>query len=415
LKLAARTLLLLAFAFGACAESVSLDPPPRGEFFFPLGLAVHPAGYALVANSNFDVRYRHGSMQAVDLRALEQRVLAGQAAGEHLDLILARPAVALPNFSGPLAIDSDGEHALIALASRQTSQALLVDLDVTADGLKASCGVPIEDGDFLECRGAQNVIDLEEDDPFVLLLTSEQPSSAWEERSWTLWASFLGSGNLVGYKIPPGRPSAVELPVKQQTISSDADVVADAARSPASGYIYFTSRYNSTASNPLYFFHPGDGKTRSVDLYGQLLGNQTRGLAFLSDGYTLAVAVRDPDVLVFIDTRPSPSGQPSNTIVGLVDLDNRPARVFSAGDLVFVSDAEDDSISIVDARLRRLLQRREDICLGPFDFASWQGGQVEWLLVSCFEQNVIAVLDIDRNSPTFLQTVARVGRARQRE
>lgn len=408
-------LLLLSILACACAESVSLESPPKGEFFFPLGLAAHPAGYALVVNSNFDVRYRHGSLQALDLRALEQRVLAGQAtASDNRDLILPEPVLALPNFGGSLAIDSDGRSALAAVACRQTNQVVLVDLEFGEQEFKARCGGQVDTDGFTQCLGSQNVIELDEDDPFSLLLVAE-PAASWGERSWTLWTAFLGGGQVVGYHLPAGRHQAGQVPTKTRTIDTNADIVADLARSPASGFLYATSRYNRSASNPVYFFHPDEAKARTLELYSQVLGNQTRGLAFLPDGYTLALAMRDPDSLVFVDTRPGASGLPVNSLLGLVDLDNRPARVFYWNGLLLVSDAEDDSITIIDVRTRRLLQRREDICRGPYDFAGWRGERVVWLLVSCFEENVIAVLDTDPASPDYLKTAARVGKARPQE
>jgi hypothetical protein len=38
-----------------------------------------------------------------------------------------------------------------------------------------------------------------------------------------------------------------------------------------------------------------------------------------------------------------------------------------------------------------------------------------WLLVSCFEEDVVAVVEADPNSSRFLETLARVGRPRPEE
>ncbi len=411
---------LAALALAGCAESIAFEPPPKEQFYFPVGVATHPAGFAVVVNSNFDLRYAHGSLQFVDLKSLEERVVAGEGlTRDHTDLILAEPQISVPNFGGSVAVSGDAEHGLAAVACRQTSQVMLVDLELDGGGeLQASCGPDgeVEEG-YVECQGARNLLDLDEEDPFGLMLLENEEAGAiqWSERSWSLWVSFLGSGELHLVDVPAGRPAQGDPLEVSGQLDTGADSVNDMALSPRSGFIYATSRYNDYYSNPLYYIHPLEGKARSFDLYGVLLGNQTRGLGFLPDGLTLALAVRDPDMLVFVDTSVGPDGLPVHSIEGLADLDNLPARVFASGDLVLVSDAEDDSISVIDSRTRRLLERREDICRGPFDFALWEGEQVTWVLVTCFEENLLAVLDIDSASASFLQVVARVGKPKVEE
>jgi hypothetical protein len=57
---------------------------------------------------------------------------------------------------------------------------------------------------------------------------------------------------------------------------------------------------------------------------------------------------------------------------------------------------------------------REDICRGPFDIDFYDLGQddLQWALVSCFEDDVVAVVNVDPDSADFLEVVARIGKPR---
>jgi hypothetical protein len=97
-----------------------------------------------------------------------------------------------------------------------------------------------------------------------------------------------------------------------------------------------------------------------------------------------------------------------------VVLGNNPSRVRTHGDYMFATCAQDAAIYVVDTRTRRLVDLREDICRGPFDVDFYELGQddLQWALISCFEDNVVAVLDVDPDSAGFLDVVARIGKPR---
>ncbi|WP_437580517.1 hypothetical protein [Sorangium sp. So ce887] len=63
---------------GCFVDSEGLPPPAEG-FYFPTGLAASLGGRVLyVANSDFDLRYNGGTVQALDLQRLRKRALALQ-------------------------------------------------------------------------------------------------------------------------------------------------------------------------------------------------------------------------------------------------------------------------------------------------------------------------------------------------
>ncbi|WP_437665470.1 hypothetical protein [Sorangium sp. So ce1182] len=64
---------------GCFVESEGLPPPVEG-FYFPAGIVASPGGRVLyVANSDFDLQYNGGTVQALDLQRLRRRALALQA------------------------------------------------------------------------------------------------------------------------------------------------------------------------------------------------------------------------------------------------------------------------------------------------------------------------------------------------
>src|SRR5262245_48408396 len=67
-------LALVLTAAGCFTSDEGLQPPATG-FYFPTGLAVSPGATTLyVANSDFDLHYNGGTVQALDLRMIRADV-----------------------------------------------------------------------------------------------------------------------------------------------------------------------------------------------------------------------------------------------------------------------------------------------------------------------------------------------------
>jgi hypothetical protein len=87
------TALCAAFASGCYTDSDGLDPP-RDALYYPTNLVVSPGRKVLyVTNSDFDLQYNGGTVQALDLVALRERAVALQAA---LDTDIGAAACADP-------------------------------------------------------------------------------------------------------------------------------------------------------------------------------------------------------------------------------------------------------------------------------------------------------------------------------
>lgn len=388
---------------------------PADSFQFPTGLAVHPAGFALVASANFDVGYVAGALRAIDLNQLaaELALPVDQRTGypTYRNTIVKDQGIRLDNFAGTLAISDDGRLAAVTI--RQTDELILFDLDVTLEGGSARLDIrcwPSEvrpAGNFPECNGARHRVALEQLDPYDVILIDEQAADGSPLR--TAWVSFLRSGSVQAIDIPLDRDDVPRALYELETRVAGA---SDLAQAPGTGLIYVTSRFPTANSNPVHYFNPGlgdDATVDRVDFFDQFLGGETRSLAFAQDGVTAGLVVRNPDMLALIDTSLDDYGDPRNTFRGAVGLGNNPSRVRALGDTFFVTGAKDDTLYIVDAQSARMEALREDICRGPFEVAFWDRGDIQWALVSCFEDSTVAIIDVDPGSVSYLEVLARVG------
>ncbi len=419
-------LLKLVTIFAACGEELVGDALPGQAFQFPVGIAIHPQGYAFVISSNVDVAYRSGSLRVVDLKELANRVSAEDedqsetVHNYHRDLILDDISIGLGNFAANIKLVASEHGGLAVVTSRGTKELLFIDLYLDNGNLELSCwgGNARPAGvEFPRCSGQASVLELLDDDPYDLLIIKDDPMDP-ESDMWA-YVTFLRSGDLSVVRIPnrynsqnPSQPNLNELPQMLYEIDTPAYGIDDLDRSNASGFVYLTSRYTQSQSNPVYYFDPTlgvDTKVYSHDLYPDMLGRETRGVAFAGDGYTLGVLIRDPDTLVFLDTTPDASGLPQNNPLGQVVVGSSPSRVRTFGNIMFATCAIDDAVYLIDITTRRMIGIREDICRGLYDVGFYTGDSVQWALITCYENNTVAVLDIDLGSPRYLEVVARVG------
>lgn len=420
-------IVTLAASF-ACDEQRAAESLPVQEFHFPVGIAVHPQGYALVASSNFDLRYKSGALQVIDLNALAKRIYENdenQALSQDNCDLISDQAVGLPSFGGSVRLASTDQNALAVVATRQNNEVFFVDMQINPDNREVTFNCRPEASpsteNFPACEGAEHVIDLDDEDPFDMILLDDSPSDAteWQRRRWKLFVSYLRSGDVTALEIPPRLASSPDTPRVLYNLDTGARGSSNISYSPTTGLAYISTRFNDSNTNPLRYFDPSAGEDAEVfhaDFYSQVLGYETRGIDFASDGVTMGVVVRNPNMLMFVDTSFSDTGLPNNEILGQAVLTNNPAQVRFAGDLALVTSAEDDTLYVIDANTMRMTDIKDDVCRGPYDLDVYDGmnnGVVfSWALITCFEDDVVAVVDIDPNSDTFLDVLARVGKLR---
>ena len=115
--------LAAVFALGCNLDNPG-DVPPRGLLYFPnvLALSKHESGdaarYLLVANSDFDLRYKTGTLQALSLDEVQRGIDRCRDEGDTECLIdtgeVLADEVAIGAFSTALAVSADGETVFSA-------------------------------------------------------------------------------------------------------------------------------------------------------------------------------------------------------------------------------------------------------------------------------------------------------------
>jgi hypothetical protein len=420
--------LAVLFAAFACDEQRSAENLPKQALRFPVGIAVHPQGFALVVNSNFNLRYKSGSLQVIDLNLLADMIDHGEDTSctdpDNSCPIIADQAIGLPNFGSSIKLVSSDENGLAVLATRENNEVFFVDMQIGIDEnnkstVKLNCRPTADQStdSYPPCEGAGYVLDLDDDDPFDMILIDDSPADAtqWEQRQWKAYVSYLRSGNISAVEIPPRLSGSPDNPRLIYSLDAGARGSSNMTYSPTSGLIYISTRFNDSRSNPIRYFNPSAGEDAEiffVDLYSRILGYETRGIDFAPDGRTMGIVVRNPDMLLFVDTTLSETGLPSDTILGEVVLSDNPSKVRFIGDLALVTSAEDDTFFVIDALTMKMIAIKEDVCRGPYDVDVYDRGDLRWALVTCFEDDVVAVVDVDPQSETFLDVLARVGKLR---
>ena len=412
-------LLLLLSSLLGCEEKRSGVPLPDGEFQFPASVLVHPSGYALVSSSNFDLAYESGSLRLVDLNGLRLSDLNNPDPDDPTwsRFVLDEEAIGLDDFAGAMRLSSDGRF--LVTADREKNRLVLVDLSVDEDGsLHLNCWTDGRrpEGRFPKCDGAMHLVNLDAEDPFGILLFDVEEDG--DLRSRRAVVSYLRSESVSVWDLPIS--GSLEVPSFLYSLELGENVAgaSDMAYSAISDRVFIGSRYAESNSNPLHFFKWGMGAASELmteDLFNDILGSEIRGLQIDADGTTLAVLMRNPDLLVFLDTRSDAAGEPTLDLLGEVLVDDNPSTLRRYEDTYYVLNTKDDTILAVDARTRRLLAKSEEICRGPYDMDFWVPGDVSWGVVACFEDNTLSIINIDRDSPDFMQPVVRVGREMERE
>ena len=153
--------------FAACALSVAAcsgtgnKPVPIDQPVFPLGLALSPDGdRLLVGSSNFDFSYDSGAVLLANVAGIRDDLVAGNDPDTVVtDAYIS--AVRVPEFADRLVFTKDGETALFTTRDGN----LLHEVEV--DGDTVSCG------EAAICNGRPNVLQLSGNDPFDVLVLSD--------------------------------------------------------------------------------------------------------------------------------------------------------------------------------------------------------------------------------------------------
>jgi hypothetical protein len=117
--------LLISAGFGAsgCNLDNPGDDPPKGTIYLPTGMLLSAAApdvaprYLYVVNSNFDLRYNSGSLQAFDLDKLESAVTECETPGPECEIdpqAVLKDEVLVPSLASYIAPSSGFERLYVA-------------------------------------------------------------------------------------------------------------------------------------------------------------------------------------------------------------------------------------------------------------------------------------------------------------
>ncbi len=415
--------VLTAFIIvGAGCKDVELGTPLESHSFeMPVSIAVHPKGYALVLSSNFDLFRKSASLRVVDLNLLTQRLENPPSNPDedyfaHHEVILDEGAIAVENFASSVELVPSEQGGLALVTLRESAQLVLVDLIIDEQAgqpridLKCwSDGDSSGKGDFPSCSGDKHVLDLKYPAPFDVQIWYEKNAEPYPTGDITAYIGHLAGAAITAVRVPADRKTAPS----ELFHLDDSSVVSDQfVFSPETGFMFAARRSSQQSLFSLQFFDPALGEAAIVyqaTVQSGLQNIGSRSVDLLADGTTATLLVRNPNMLIYLDTSLGTNNMPKNSYLGHVVLDELPIRVKNHKSLSFVTATEGDTLYVIDTVSMKLIDMRDDVCQGPFDMAIYESDGKEWLLVTCFEESRVAVLDVDEASDSFLEVLARIG------
>ena len=422
----------------SCGETGGGESLPRQGFAFPVGVGAIPEGFALVVSSNFDRRYQSGALSVIDLNQVEALGCMqepGRCRGQELISPIVAGGVSIGHYASGVEMLVTAGRTLAAVPIRDNNQVVFMDLDIGTGSLgepslalTCSRTGAIEDlTRFPTCEDPAYRISFPQiNDPFDVQWL--QLPTAGGETSLMALVSFLRSNRIEAVRVPVR--GSQDILKSEYTYGLRTDGTGDLAYSPGTDRVFASGRSRESMFTPVYYMEPSAmveassaGATEvlpgsALNLYPDFLGADTRSIDILGDGVTAAVLLRNPNLLAFLDMSADPTrdGAPSLTYRGHVVVGPYPSRVRVHGDLVFVTGAQEDTLHVVDAKARTLikvLEGEEQLCRGPFDIGFYDRAAatppIHWGLIACFEQDVVAVLDLNPDNETFLQVIAEIG------
>lgn len=410
---AAATVALAALslvALSGCADEPPLPAYQGKGVCFPVALQPDPGGrYLYVAGANFDRSFRGGVTRVFDTKSnsyLPKTIEIGSFASSMM--LQPRPTS-----------DALAGHRLL-VASRDDDAVTAIDVERESNGAPIlGCGGEVKDSCPERCSdkttfGGDGVDDMDiGKDPVAMSLA----------------ANPVGTGHLLHVVgTSDGKVAIVglededdgSLTARAIDTTQHFPGIAAAVTSPLTGRTYISNNNVATLANYSVLSAPtdsaagGDGsaapahevKTHvSVTLPTAGGGEHGRGMALSSDSGRLYLAYRNPNALVIVDIAPGVTGEPANTLLGVVALGGSPAQVAVAPtgpggrDLVYVSCFGSDDVWVVDPQLRQV-RGVARLPHAPYALAvvsDGAGGHA--LYVSLFSQHVLARVPLINGLP----------------
>lgn len=440
--------LLAMLALTGCPATSDEVRPPADQLFFPAGIGIAPDESVLfVTNANSELRYDSGTVNVIDLDAVEALITGWLGSG----VVPPDPA------DCPDCCEADADHPETLLICNERV-ALDGDATVRIGNFSTSLGVQaLDNGDLrllvpvrgdpsitwidyravdrrLDCGGA-GATPLCDNDHRLDRLRNDVELPGLTEEPWSIYVDSGNAFAMVSH-LTSGTVSLIDSPA-----NGEAPILADAlgglfatnpstgvrgatgvaGRSPGSpdGLVYVTSRAEPRVQMLHVYRPPGGGLPVMVPgefffLDRLLPSSDSRGIAFSADGERGYVVNRDPPSLQVIDTEETAEGYPRNEVIGAIEL-CRLASVLAVGDSgggekAYISCFQDSRVWVIDLQ-RATLDAIIDVGRGANTFAMAPGrGR---LFVTNFLEDTVSVIDTVPGSPTENRVVLQLGRERQ--
>jgi hypothetical protein len=146
----------------------------------------------------------------------------------------------------------------------------------------------------------------------------------------------------------------------------------------------------------------------------QGLGSFGQSIAISSEGDLLYIASRSPSSVVILRTVPNANGTLSPELIGFVEVGAGTAemavvpREDGLGDLIYAVSYSTGDVYVIDTLFMEVVDIFP-VGTGPYDIVIGNGESGRRAYISLFEENAIAVVDLDEQSPTRHQVLTRIG------
>lgn len=385
-------LLATVLVLAAACHNVEGPDAPLGAFYFPQGLAVHPdGGHLYVVSTNFDGRYRDGvggTVHVVDTDSLAVR---------------AEGSIRIGSFGGTPVFLTDPSGDFLAVATRGDRSVHLLSIEGAGERLRCRGEITTE-----ECR-----IENLPANPVGLAVLEERTD---DDSPPPLLGVASLTGRLSLISVDPGAPEGAR--ILTERLADGANLVA---RHPLADGLYTGGRFDWNLYAMAWVRDEAGAPeagfvTRRVPIGIDATARgvraaEFRSIAFSSDGTRAYLSAGNPGGVFVLDIQVDPdTGLPRERYIERLDVDGRPgeALVVSEGghDTLYVAVSERDEIIAIDLRSGRVVTR---IPVGrrPWSLAA-DPVRHQRLYVSLFEENAVAVIDINPESPTWRTVIGTI-------
>ncbi|NVB78598.1 MAG: hypothetical protein HOV81_09410 [Kofleriaceae bacterium] len=433
----------LTAAAAGCTASADEVRPRADQLFFPTGAAISPdERFLFVTNANSDLKFDSGTVNVVDLDAVDRIANDWVANGatapdcnpdpdrretlnclQESQFILADSTARIGNFSTDIAVQDTGNGtARLIIPTRGDPSISWLDWD----GTSLNCnngndqGIPLCDEDH-RLSAVHN-------DPDLGTLPDEPFDAFADKDGQFAVVTHLTTGAVTLIDSPIGRP-AVIADVTTGLFAADPltgvrGATGVAGRPSANGTILYVGSRSEDRVQTLTVGRPVNeappflvpGNYFFLDLVGGNAGDSsdTRTMVFSQSGERMYLINRRPPSLQVYDTSIGPTGFPLNTGIAATDICRQASTlaVMDAGDgeRAYITCFQDGQVYVVDPRGFGTV---EDIVLvgrGPYSVV----GSVahKKIYVTNFLEDTIAVIDVSPTSPRKNRVVLRIGEVR---